>query len=67
MSRERDEAYVDQWANARIIGNTRNHCEDGEMAYRDVRDSPRRDENECEELQRRLRSGIGCGWNRNLR
>jgi hypothetical protein len=64
---ERDEQYVDQWANARIIGTTRYHCTDGEMSYRDKEGGEHGSEDECAELNRRLRSGIGAGSNPNLR
>jgi len=63
----RDEQYVDQWANARVVGTVRYHCEEGEMAYMDTRDTIRHDEDQCAELQRRLRSGVGTWEDHRLR
>jgi hypothetical protein len=68
---ERDEQYVDEWANARVVGSTRYRCTEsegeGHMSFRDRDGGERPHEDECAELQRRLRSGIGSGWNRSLR
>ena len=69
--KERDEMYADSWANARIIGTSRYHCVDEggyeHMSPRDTEGSRIGREDQCAEFNRRLRSGIGAGSNRNLR
>lgn len=69
---ERDELYASDIANKRPLANTRFHCDDApeggwQTSRRDTRDGEHGDENQCEEFNRRLRSGIGAGSNRSLR
>jgi len=76
----RDEQYANDWANARIISNVRGHCSgdypmdhynnplsEAGMWDRDTDHGMHGEIDACGDLQRRLRSGIGSGWNRNLR
>jgi hypothetical protein len=73
---ERDEQYVDEWANKRVVGTTRYHCTDpgpnGEehASRRDYEGCERAEhpqEDQCAEFKRRLRSGIGSGFDPDLR
>jgi hypothetical protein len=76
----RDEQYANDWANARVISNVRGHCSgdypmdhyhnpnsEAGMWDRDTDHGLHGEESQYDMFQRRLRSGIGSGWNPRLR